>query len=88
VLLERAIGDNTLFSIESDIFVRKQLNIHGIFGANTVAWTYAVHLYRSGLLHLAPLISHRFTLDEYQDAFDTLVGQQGKILKVVITHGS
>ncbi len=85
VLLEGAISSNSLLSVESDIFVRNQLRVLGILGANSAAWSYAVHLYQSGLLKLSPLISHHFVLSEYQDAFDTLIGRQGKTLQVVIT---
>jgi L-iditol 2-dehydrogenase len=64
---------------------RKHLAVFGIFGANA-AWTYAVHLFGSGLLNLAPLISHRFALGEYQKALETLVSCQLKTLKVLLLH--
>ena len=52
--------------------------------ANAASWNYVLHLYRAGLLTLAPLISHRFPLDEYQDAFDTLTSRQGQMLRLVV----
>jgi len=84
VLLTGTVGSNALLSVESDIFVRNQLNVLGIFGANAASWNYVLHLYRVGLLTLAPLISHRFPLDEYQDALDTLTSRQGQMLRLVV----
>ena len=84
VALTGTIGTNALLSVESDIFVRNQLNIIGIFGANAASWNYALQLYRAGQLRLAPLISNRFPLDDYQDALDMLTSRQGQMLSLVI----
>ena len=59
----------------------------GIFGASSAAWTYAVQVFRSGLLNLAPLITHRFALTDYQVALDAVVSRQSLTLKVLLIHG-
>jgi len=84
VLLTGTIGSNALLSVESDIFVRNQLNVFGVFGANAASWNYVLRLYRVGLLNLAPLISQRFPLDEYQDALAMLTSRQGQMLRLVV----
>src|SRR6266581_2489273 len=81
VVLEGIAGSGARLSLESDIFVLKHLTVLGIFGANSAAWTYAVQIFHSGLLNLAPLITHRFALTDYQAALDTVVGRQSKTLK-------
>ncbi len=86
VVLEGIAGSGARLSIESDIFVLKHLAVLGIFGASSAAWTYAVQVFRAGLLNLAPLITHRFALDEYQTALDTLISRQAKMLKVLVVH--
>jgi len=86
VLLEGIAGSAARLSLESDIFVLKHLAVFGIFGASSAAWTYAVQIFNSGLLNLAPLITHRFALADYQAALDTLIGRQSKTLKVLLTH--
>jgi threonine dehydrogenase-like Zn-dependent dehydrogenase len=45
-----------------------------------------VQVFRAGLLNLAPLITHRFALDEYQTALDTLISRPSKMLKVLLVH--
>jgi threonine dehydrogenase-like Zn-dependent dehydrogenase len=86
VLLEGISGAGARINIESDIFVLKQLKLFGSFGASSAAWTYAIQIFCAGLLNLAPLITHRFALSEYQAALDTLMSHQIQTLKVQITH--
>ncbi len=86
VILEGIAGSGARLNIESDIFVLKHLTVYGIFGASSAAWTYAVQIFQAGLLNLAPLITHRFTLEEYQSALDTLISRKAKMLKVLIVH--
>ena len=86
VLLEGIAGEGVRLNVESDIFVLKHLTVMGIFGASSAAWTYAVQMFRAGLLNLAPLITHRFTLAEYPAALETLMHRWPKMLKVVIVH--
>jgi 2-desacetyl-2-hydroxyethyl bacteriochlorophyllide A dehydrogenase len=86
VVLEGIAGSGARLSTESDIFVLKHLAVYGIFGASSAAWTYAVRVFSAGLLNLAPLITHRFALDEYQTALETLISRQTKMLKVLVVH--
>jgi len=78
IIVQGLAGAGALLGVESDLFALNQLSVHGIFGANSVAWTYSVQLFRSGLLNLAPLIAQRLSLDEYQDALDILEQRQAQ----------
>ena len=84
VLLVGEIGSHALLSVESDIFVRNQLNVRGVFGANATSWNYTLQLYRAGLLTLAPLIANRFPFDEYQDALNMLTSRQEQMLRLIV----
>src|SRR5579883_959696 len=86
VLLEGNAGAAAQLKLESDVFVLKHLSVQGIFGAHTAAWTYAVQLFRSGCLNLAPLITHRFALSDYQTALNVLADRQGHTMKVLLLH--
>ncbi|GAC1373486.1 MAG: alcohol dehydrogenase catalytic domain-containing protein [Ktedonobacteraceae bacterium] len=86
VLLEGITSSIAPLSMESDIFVLKHLAVFGVFGANSAAWTYTLDLYRADLLKLAPLISHRFPLDDYQVALDALTLRVSRALKVLVLH--
>ncbi len=86
VILEGVAGAGVHLSLESDTFVLKHLAVLGIFGASTTAWTYAVQLFSVGLLQLAPLITHRFVLADYQAALNTVIARREGALKVLLVH--
>lgn len=86
VILAGIAGAGVHLSIESDTMALKHLTVQGIFGASSAAWTYAVHLFSSGLLHLAPLITHRFALADYQAALETVMARREGVLKVLLLH--
>jgi 2-desacetyl-2-hydroxyethyl bacteriochlorophyllide A dehydrogenase len=86
VLLEGIAGSGARLNLESDSFVLKHLTVCGIFGASSAAWTYAAHIFRAGLLQLAPLITHRFALADYQTALDTIGRYPAQTVKVLVVH--
>ena len=86
VILEGIAGASTRLSLESDTFVLKHLTVQGIFGASSAAWAYAVQLFSAGLLQLAPLITHRFALSDYEEALNTVMARREGALKVLLIH--
>jgi len=66
----------------ADAITLKHLRVQGIFGASSLAWTRAVDLFASGRLAFADLISHRFPLDRYESAFQTVQDRQSGAIKV------
>ncbi|HEY1348530.1 MAG TPA: alcohol dehydrogenase catalytic domain-containing protein [Ktedonobacteraceae bacterium] len=86
VILAGIAGAGVQLRMESDTIVLKHLAVQGIFGASSAAWTYAVQLFRAGLLQLAPLITHRFALADYQAALDTVMARSPGVLKVLLVH--
>ena len=61
--------------------ILKGLTIKGIYGREMFdTWYKAVAMLDSGL-HIDPIISHRFPLDDYEAAFETLLaGHAGKVI--------
>ncbi len=86
VMLEGIAGAEARLNLESDTFVLKHLAVQGIFGASSAAWTYAVQLFSAGLLQLAPLITHRFVMADYQAALNTVIARSEGALKVMLIH--
>ena len=56
--------------------------MQGVFGASGAAWRWVVSLFATGALDPRPLISHRFRLDQYDRAFETLRDREAGALKV------
>jgi hypothetical protein len=59
------------------------LAITASFGYTSAAWAEVAGLIRAGKIHLAPVITHRFPLEAFPDAYRTLreaAGPRGKVL--------
>ena len=67
------IADNVIF---------KGATIYGIFGRRLWDTWYEMRgLLRAGAVDLAPLVTHRFALDDYETAFDLMAsGECGKVV--------
>lgn len=68
-------------AINWDLVIFKMLTLQGIYGREMFStWYKMVHLIESGL-NLLPLITHRFSVDDFQKGFDAMCsGQSGKVI--------
>lgn len=69
-------------SVVSDLISLKQLHVHGVFGASTGAWRWVVERFALSNLHLERLVTHRFPLERFADAFATAANPSGESVKV------
>jgi len=72
-------------AVAADLITLKQLQVQGIFGASSAAWRWAVELFAAGTLPLARLVSHRFPLERFEAAFETLQDRESGAVKVELT---
>ncbi|HEX6678655.1 MAG TPA: alcohol dehydrogenase catalytic domain-containing protein [Actinomycetes bacterium] len=71
-------------TIDPDTISLGQLRVQGIFAASRAAWRWTVELYAQGLFDPAPLITHRFRLDDVTSALDTLAVPGADVVKVLV----
>jgi L-iditol 2-dehydrogenase len=62
--------------------VLKELRVQGVWSSNWRSWDRALRLVSQGRVNLTPLISHRFPLSEWRQAFDLLWRREG--LKILL----
>jgi L-iditol 2-dehydrogenase len=74
-------------TIDPDAIVLRHLRVQGIFGASRAAWRWVVELFSNGQLELARLVTHRFALEEFEDAFAVLRDRNAGALKVELVPG-
>ena len=60
-----------------DDFAMKEITLLGTFAHNWSTWDLTIRLLAQGELQLRPLISHVFSLSDYQKAFDTFRSRKG-----------
>jgi threonine dehydrogenase-like Zn-dependent dehydrogenase len=81
VVLEGITGVDVPALVSDEVSL-KHLRVQGVFGASGAAWGWVVSLFSTGALNPAPLVSHRFPLDDFERAFATLQDRQAAALKV------
>jgi len=84
VVLYGIAGGGRRTQIEADLFCLKDLHIHGVFAYTTASFEHALRLIESGRLDVAPLVTHRFPLAEFQKAFDLLRTRREPVVKVIL----
>jgi len=83
VLLLGLAGNGVKAGLPIDDVVNNDLMITASFGYTSAAWAEVTGLLSAGQLSLGALITHRFPLDRYADAYATLrrgTGPRGKVL--------
>jgi L-iditol 2-dehydrogenase len=68
--------------VDADAVALGHLRIQGVFGASSAAWQWVTELFRTGLFDPAPLVTHSFPLERFEEAFATLADRSGDALKV------
>jgi L-iditol 2-dehydrogenase len=81
VVLEGISGTDAP-GLTADLIPLGHLRVQGVFGASRAAWRWVVELFASGQLDPRPLVTHRFPLEEFEAAFDTLRTPDSGALKV------
>jgi len=84
VVLYGIAGGGRRTQIEADLFCLKDLHIEGVFAYTTASFEKALRLIESGRLDVAPLVTHRFPLAEFQKAFDLLRTRPEPVVKVIL----
>jgi 2-desacetyl-2-hydroxyethyl bacteriochlorophyllide A dehydrogenase len=84
VLLLGICGHGKTIPLSPDDIVNNDLRVRGSFGYTAAAWAQVVALLNAGRLDLQPVVTHRFTLDQYEAALHTLATPtqtaRGKVL--------
>ncbi len=72
-------------TIDPDVISLRHLRVQGVFAASRPAWQWLVSLYTEGLFDPGALITHRFKLEDFEDAVSLLADPDSAgALKVVI----
>jgi threonine dehydrogenase-like Zn-dependent dehydrogenase len=78
VLLLGISGHWNAAKLYVDEVVNNDVTVRGSFSYTAAAWADTVRLLNAGSFAPAPLITHRYQLDDYQEALDTLASTAGE----------
>lgn len=69
--------DNRPLDISLDSYVNKVFQIHGHMGYDYISWKNCLKLLEAGIINVKPLITHRFPLSKWEEAFETVESRRG-----------
>ena len=64
------------------------LQLSGTLASTPGTWATVVRLLGSGVLDLDPIVTHRFPLDRYAEAFALMNDRAGLVAKIVLQHAA
>jgi L-iditol 2-dehydrogenase len=86
VVLLGIAGHGQELTLPADRIALRDLSVLGSVGYTTAAWTRVVALLRERLVDLDPIVTHRFPLERFEDAFALMDDRHGVVAKIVLEH--
>ena len=81
-------GHDQQLALPADRLPLRDLTVIGSVGYTIAAWAHMVALLREGLVDLAPIVTHRFPLERFEEAFALMDERRGVVARIVLEHAS
>ena len=88
VVLLGIAGQDEALTLPADRIPLRDLTVLGSVGYTTAAWAHMVSLLRERLVELEPIVTHRFPLERFEDAFALMNDRQGVVARIVLEHAT
>jgi L-iditol 2-dehydrogenase len=85
IALEGIAGGGATVTLESDLFILQALDVKGVFSYTAHHFERALRFIESGLLNVAPLVTHRLPLSRYGEGLALLEQRAEPVIKVSIS---
>ncbi len=79
-------GEGKLLELPADRLVLRDLELIGSVAYTTAVWSRLVGLLTAGLVDLDPIVTHRFPLADFAEAFALMDAREGIVGKIVLEH--
>jgi len=79
-------GASHRLEVPSDRFVVNDLTVIGSLSYTSSVWTKVMRLLDKGLVDFEPLVTHRFPISRFEDAFRFMDRREGVVVKVLLEH--
>ena len=81
-------GEGRELCVPADRFVLRDLELIGSVGYTSAVWSRVVELLGAGLVDVAPIVTHRFPVERFDDAFRLMAERDGIVGKVLLEHSA
>jgi threonine dehydrogenase-like Zn-dependent dehydrogenase len=86
VVLLGIAGRDEELALPADRIALRDLSILGSVGYTTAAWAQMVAVLGARLVDLDPIVTHRFPLERFEDAFALMDAREGVVAKILLEH--
>jgi 2-desacetyl-2-hydroxyethyl bacteriochlorophyllide A dehydrogenase len=86
VVLLGIAGRDEELTLPADRIALRDISILGSVGYTTAAWAQMVALLRDRLVDVDPIVTHRFPLERFEDAFALMDVREGVVAKILLEH--
>jgi 2-desacetyl-2-hydroxyethyl bacteriochlorophyllide A dehydrogenase len=88
VVLLGIAGHGHELTLPADRIALRDLSVFGSVGYTTAAWARTVALVSERLVDLEPIVTHRFPLERFAEAFALMDERRGVVAKIVLEHAA
>jgi len=81
-------GQGRELTLPADRIALRDLSLFGSVGYRSQTWARMVELVRERLVDLEPIVTHRFPLERFEDAFALMDDRTGVVAKIVLEHAA
>lgn len=81
-------GRDAALTLPADRIPLRDITVFGSVGYTTAAWANMVGLLRDRLVDLDPIVTHRFPLERFEDAFALMDERSGVVARIVLEHAT
>jgi threonine dehydrogenase-like Zn-dependent dehydrogenase len=86
VVLLGIAGRDEELTLPADRIALRDLSVFGSVGYTTAAWAQMVALLRERIVDVDPIVTHRFPLERFEDAFALMDAREGVVAKILLEH--
>ena len=86
IVLLGIAGHGHELRLPADRLALRDLSVYGSVGYTTADWARTVALVSEGLVDLEPIVTHRFPLERFEDAFALMDAREGVVAKILLEH--
>ena len=86
VVLLGIAGQGHELLLPADRIALRDLSLFGSVSYTAAAWAHMVALLREDLVDLNPIVTHRFPLERFEDAFALMDDRRGVVARIVLEH--
>ncbi len=86
IVLLGIAGEGKVLELPADRIMFGDMEVIGSCSYPTSSWSRVVSLLERGLVDFAPLVTHRFPADRFDEAFQVLDAREGVVTKVLLEH--